>query len=161
MSDRDSRNRPTLPTFVLIPGAWHSPSHYDLLTKRLDSAGYPSFSRRLPSVDSPNPNEVSTTTDADFIRDTLLRPLLDSGKDVILVMHSYGSIPGTAAAVGLSRAERRSAGLGGGIVGLIFIAAFIAKEGDSPKSIGGGKHASWATSDVTFPLILSTSCYSL
>ncbi|MCJ1251380.1 hypothetical protein MMC30_008613 [Trapelia coarctata] len=149
MGDMDMQKSSVLPTFVIIPGAWHSPCHYDLLTSRLYSAGYPTLSRRLPGVDPPAPDEITTTTDADFILETLLRPLLDSGKDMILVMHSYGGIPGTAAAVGLSKAERRDAGLGGGIIGIIFVAAFIAKEGESPKSIGGGKHPPWTTTDLT------------
>jgi len=131
------------------------------LTSRLHSAGYSALCLRLLSVDPPNPDEISTTIDTNFIRNTLLRPFFDVGKEVILVMHSYGAIPGTAAAVGFSKAERRSAGLHGGIIGMIFIAAFIAREGESPKSIGGGKHAGWSTTEVPLPCISCTSISSL
>lgn len=134
-----------LPTFALMPGAWHSPSHFDPVTSRLRSAGYSTQSLRLPSVGSPNPEEVSTTTDADFIIKNVLQPLVGSGTDVVLVMHSYGSIPGTAAAVGISKAERAAAGLPGGIIGIILIAAFIVREGGRCLS---GDYPDWAVNNV-------------
>lgn len=46
-------------------------------------------------------------------------------------MHSYGGLPGATAAKGLSKSERKAAGKPGGIIGLIFICAFIAKDGQS------------------------------
>lgn len=134
-----------LPTFALIPGAWHSPSHFDLVTTRLRSAGYPTQSLCLPSVGSPNPEEVSTTTDAEYILQNVLRPLVDSGKDVVLVMHSYGGIPGSAAAIGLSKAERDAVGLPGGIIGIVLIAAFIIREGERCVS---GDYPEWAVNKV-------------
>ena len=46
----------------------------------------------------------------------------------MLVMHSYSGGPGAMAASGLSIAERHEAGRKGGIIGLVFIAAFLAGE---------------------------------
>lgn len=61
----------------------------------------------------------------------MLLPLLDAGKDLLLVMHSYGGLAGNCSAKGLSKKERSSAGHEGGVIGLVFITAFVAKEGSS------------------------------
>ncbi|KAH7144408.1 hypothetical protein B0J13DRAFT_622956 [Dactylonectria estremocensis] len=119
------------PTIVLVPGAWHTPTHYELLLLRFREAGYPTSSKQLPSVGSADPKNQSVTADMNFIRQELLLPELDQGKAVILIMHSYGGSPGGAAAKGLSKAERANLGKTGGIIGLVFMCAFVANEGDS------------------------------
>ena len=137
------------PTFVLVPGAWHSPSHYGHLLARLQGAGYPTVSLALPSVNPQEPKKVEVVTDIVFIREKILLPLLEDGKDVVLAMHSYGGCVGGAAAKGLSKSERRSEGRQGGVIGLVFIAAFLAREGDSLLSALGGKFDPWVTVNVS------------
>ena len=134
------------PTIVLVPGAWHSPSHYTELIGAFEKAGYPTKSSRLPSVGSADPRNESTEKDANFIRGGLLSPLLDEEKDIVLVMHSYGGCPGAAAAKGLSKTERGSRS---GIVCLVFITAFLAREGDSLKSALGGRFDPWCIVNVS------------
>lgn len=129
------------PYIALVPGAWHSPIHYQELLDLFESAGYPTKSVQLPSVGSPDPKKESVTGDAAAIREKLLLPLIEDGKDVVLLMHSYGGCPGAAAATGLSKTEREENG--GGIIGLVFIAAFLAQEGDSLLSALGGKFDPW------------------
>ena len=133
-----------LPTIVLVPGAWHSPVHYERLFSQLSLSGYPIFSDRLPSCGSTNPQIETVAGDADYIRETLLLPQIDAGKDVVLVMHSYGGCPGSAAAAGLSKAAQMAAGKQGGIIGLIFMCGFIAHEGESLLStLPGDKFSPW------------------
>ena len=133
-----------LPTIVLVPGAWHSPVHYNLLFSQLKLSGYPIISGRLPSCSSPKPQIETVAVDADYIRDTLLLPQINAGKDVVLVMHSYGGCPGSAAAAGLSKAARWAGGKQGGIIGLIFMCGFIAHEGQSLLStLPGDKFNPW------------------
>ncbi|KAH7000330.1 hypothetical protein EDB80DRAFT_753585 [Ilyonectria destructans] len=103
------------PTIVLIPGAWHTPAHFELFLQQLHDAGYPTGSKQLPSVGSADPKN-------------------QSGNDVILIMHSYGDSPGGAAAKGLSKAERTASGQKGGITGLIFMCAFLSNEGAPSKA---------------------------
>lgn len=119
------------PTIVLVPGAWHQPAHYSALIGILESASYEVVTERLPSVDSSTPTQQSVPNDATFIEKHLLCPLVDQGKDVLLLMHSYGGCPGADAAKGYSKKERTVAGKKGGIIGLVFMAAFVANEGDS------------------------------
>lgn len=119
------------PVIAIIPGAWHSPIHYKVLIELLENQGYDVVSRRNPSCDSSDPNAQSVTSDALSIRSNLLLPSINAGREVIVAMHSYGGCPGAAAARGLSKAELTARGRRGGIIGLLFICAFLAREGDS------------------------------
>jgi pimeloyl-ACP methyl ester carboxylesterase len=127
------------PTILLVPGAWHTPDHFQLLITKLEQLSYPTVSQRLPSVGSSTPLSVTATTDVDFVRNTLLLPLLEAGTDVVVLSHSYGGFVGGAAAKGLSKQERVASGQKGGVIGLIFIAAFIGPTGSSLTALGGGR----------------------
>ncbi|KAL8732135.1 MAG: hypothetical protein Q9181_004050 [Wetmoreana brouardii] len=131
------------PVVVVVPAAWHSPIHYTQFTDQLNRAGFETASLRLPSCDSSHPQRQSVTVDAVFIREKLLMPSINAARRVVLVVHSYAGGPGAMAAKGLSIAERRAAGKHGGVIGLIFISAFVAKEGQSLLSGSGGKFAPW------------------
>ena len=147
---------PQLPTIVLVPGAWHSPIHYDLLFSQLRNFGYPIVSGPLPSCDSPHPRTETVAGDAEYVRKTLLLPLINAGKDVVLVMHSYGGCPGSTAAAGLSKAAQTAAGKPGGIIGLIFMCGFIAHEGDSLLStLPGEKFNPWVVEYVGYHFWIS------
>jgi pimeloyl-ACP methyl ester carboxylesterase len=155
LSTHTSPNKMSLPTIVLIPGAWHVPQHYALLIDSLTAAKYEVVSHQLPSVGSQTPREQSVAKDASYIEKFLLLPLLDAGKDVLLLMHSYGGCAGADAAKGLSKAERSGAGKKGGIIGLVFMCAFVATEGDSLLSkLPGQKYDPWVIQNVSF----SSSC---
>jgi hypothetical protein len=101
------------PFFVIVPGASHSPAAYGYLSHLLMLAGYPVWSALLPSVGR---GEFTAEDDAKYVREAMLLPVLDEEKhDVILIMHSYSSIPGTAACAGLGKAERAAQGKKGTI----------------------------------------------
>ena len=127
----------TKPTIVLIPGAWHSASCYDILLPHLHSAAYPTLPLTLPSVGA-NPAQKSLDPDVDHIRANVI-PLLDEGKDVVLAMHSYGGVPGASAMRGLSKQERKAAKLPGGVVALVYICAWMIEEGTTARDYGGGR----------------------
>lgn len=117
------------PTILLIPGLWHTPEYFDALRTELAKHSYETISRQLPCIDCTHPSKHSAQSDADFIRSQLLLPLLDSGKRVVVAMHSYGGVPGGGAAYGLSEEERSAQGLEGGVVGLIYFTAFLVPGG--------------------------------
>ena len=145
--------RPT--TIVLVPAAWHLPVHYLDYIRQLRLAGFLTFSQRLPSCNTANPAAESVSRDADFVRQQLLL-LINNGREVVLIVHSYSGGPGAVAAKGLSAVERHAAGQPGGIIGMIFISAFIAKEGATLLSAGGGQYSPWVIEYVG-PLSL-TQC---
>lgn len=130
---------PAHPTIAIIPGAFHSPSHFSSLCAQLEKAGYATASVQLPSIDPPTRAAAAVGTpsnDALFIREKLLLPLIEEeGKDVVLVMHSYGGIPGNGSAVGLSKKEREreEKKKKGGVVGLVLVSAYAAREGQTVR----------------------------
>ncbi|KAH8705407.1 Alpha/beta hydrolase fold-1 [Talaromyces proteolyticus] len=130
------------PTIALVTGAWHSPKHYHELLNLLNKAGFPTECVKLPSVNSQDPENQTLAADVDAIREKLLLPLIHQGREVVLLMHSYGGCVGGAAAKGLSRAELGSEATGA-VIGLVFFAAFLVPEGNSVIQTAGGKLATW------------------
>lgn len=54
-----------------------------------------------------------------FFRNEVILPLLDSGKNIVIVLHSYAGASVGGAIQNLSKQERQNAGLDGGIIGVI------------------------------------------
>ena len=63
--------------------------------------------------------------------------LADDGKDVVLVLSSYAGFPGTEGSFGLSKASRTKQGQSGGIIGIVYVAAFLPSVGDSVAELNG------------------------
>ncbi|KUJ16441.1 uncharacterized protein LY89DRAFT_782694 [Mollisia scopiformis] len=117
------------PVFVIVPGGSQNPGHYGYLFHLLQSHGYPTLSALLPSTGTGE--NVSVQDDVDYVLKRMLLPILDTEKhDVILVTHSYSGLPGSAAAMGLSKADRAAKGKSTSILGQISIAAIITPGGD-------------------------------
>lgn len=106
------------PTFVLVAGAWHTAACWDPLTKALADAGYPSVSVKPRCLNSSPPAD-SFQPDADALKEVLAEL---RGKDVIVVMHSYSSIPGTDAVGDLVANQPDVAAR---IKRLVYLAAFV------------------------------------
>ncbi|MCJ1326122.1 hypothetical protein MMC10_002786 [Thelotrema lepadinum] len=135
---------PSKPTIAFVPGAWFLPIQYKELTDLLEAAGYETIIQKNPSCDSADPFNADTQADADAVRNNVLLPLIAAGKEVVLIAHSYGGSPAAAAATGLSKGDMSAMGGAGGIIGLIWVAAFIAQEGESLQSkLPGGKLEPW------------------
>lgn len=143
----------THPFFIILPGGSQNPTHYGYLAYLLQSAGYPTFSSLLPSIG--NSGKVTTQDDTDFIRDRMILPILElEERDVVLVMHSYSGVPGSAAALGLGKKERIAQGKKAGIIGQIFYAAMLQKGGDGSDlfTAGGGSFPAFLVPDVRYSL---------
>ncbi|KAL8735364.1 MAG: hypothetical protein Q9166_000909 [cf. Caloplaca sp. 2 TL-2023] len=122
----------TKPTIVLIQGGWHVPSTYSKFTSSLKSAGYEVHVPRLPSMNGARPPNTDLSTDTELIR-SYVESLIDAGRTVIAIMHSYGGQVGTNALHGLgvkTRAKRQHP-LSGGVSHLIYMCAFALPEGGS------------------------------
>jgi hypothetical protein len=129
------------PFFVIVPGASQNPAHYGLLSHLLQLSGYPVISALLPSVGAQG--KVTVDDDAKYVRDKMIIPVLDYEEhDVVVITHSYSSVPGSAAVKGLSKAERSSQGKKTGVIGQIFISALLPKGGDGKDIVGafGGQY---------------------
>ena len=129
------------PSFLIISGAWHVPSLYSSLITLLGKSGYSASVPSLPSCDAQHPRNATCSTDAEAIRRQIIDLIEPDGKDVVLVCHSYGGVPGGAAAYGLSKVARAREGKKGGVIGLIYMCGFLITEGSSLLGTLGGKHA--------------------
>ena len=136
-------------TFVLVPGNFLPPTYYARTAKHLDSHGFQTRLVTLPSTGSKN-NLTSNELDVVAVR-KIIQELADAGEEVIVVAHSYGSIPTCEAVKGLGIEERGLLGRTGGVSRLIFVAAWLLKEGENPPAIIEKFNvvASWASFEVS------------
>lgn len=112
------------PVIAIVQGAWHRRPHYESFTQVLTSKGYTVL--QPDNVTAGLVKAIKGKThldDVEVIRQTL-QPSLDEGKKIVLVCHSYGGIPGSAATEGYQIHEREAKGLKGGIVHVIFVTSF-------------------------------------
>lgn len=124
----------TFPTIVFVPGAWHTCDYYKRVIYILEAKGFPTATVNLPSVGGTS----SMKDDAIAIQKVTLK-LADAGQQIILVMHSYGGIPGTESAKGLAWEIRQAEGKPGGIIALVYLTAYLVKEGMSVSSVAGDR----------------------
>ncbi|KAH8805116.1 Alpha/beta hydrolase fold-1 [Xylogone sp. PMI_703] len=122
------------PTVLFIHGAWHRANCWDSVIFELKQHQYPIQTIELLS----SGGEPTTTVadDAAHIRKTTEK-LVAAGKEVVLVMHSYGGIPGTESAKGLLKKDRQAEQKAGGIVSLVYITAFLLPPGATLASFLG------------------------
>lgn len=115
------------PSILLIGGAWHTPEHFRPLRNLLEKAGYAVLCPRLPT-NSLYPPQDALEQGVKLVR-TLATQLIDEGKEIIVLMHSYGGYFGTEGLTGLGIKERAPKGLAGGIKWLAYMAAGLPRKG--------------------------------
>lgn len=131
------------PAIVLVQGSFQLPEAYGKFASALRSREFLVIQPRLPSLsdhDSPDfsDSKRDLADDARLVEDEAKRLVLDHGKTVMLVMHSYGGLVGSEAIPEeLSLQNRRQNGLPGGVSCLVYIAAFALDKGQSVLSTFG------------------------
>ncbi|KAK2782552.1 hypothetical protein FQN53_009685 [Emmonsiellopsis sp. PD_33] len=83
------------PTIVLVHGSWHSPSVWTFVTPLLEKSGYSVYPILLKSPGM-DPSPPDFHCDVDSVK-TGIEAVLDTGKDLVLVMHSFGGVVGIEA----------------------------------------------------------------
>lgn len=131
------------PHVLIIPGAWHPASTMASFADALEAAGFPATVVPTRSVGTRD----ITVQDDEAQAKALLQPLLDQGKDVIVLGHSYGGFVITGLIAGLDKRGREAQGLKGGILGVVYLAAFIPIEGETTFVAGGGNDAAFVSAD--------------
>ena len=89
------------PTIVLVHAAWHGPETFSLIVPGLEHAGYSVTAVTLPSSNQ-TPAVPDISEDVKIVRNAVTSNL-KLGKDVVLVMHSYGSMSGCEAMRGVAQ----------------------------------------------------------
>jgi pimeloyl-ACP methyl ester carboxylesterase len=116
------------PTLIIVHGAWHRPIHFQLVTAELHKHGYKTIAPALPSVDkAPDFLVADSTEDIDAVRAAILSELdgPHGGNNVILIPHSYGGLPASAAVEGLDTLTRKSQGKQTSVVAIAALTSFI------------------------------------
>jgi hypothetical protein len=143
------------PTVVIAPGGWPLEEFFHPLIQSFQERSYSAVCKVHPSYPETSDAEVPVNPDMTYLREKVLIPLLDEGKDVVLLMHSYGGVYGGAAVEGLSKKERSASQKPGGVIALIFVAAFTALRGTTAMQAMGidSNHLpDWIDHDVRPPL---------
>ncbi|KAL3436394.1 alpha/beta-hydrolase [Aspergillus tetrazonus] len=102
-----------LPTIVLVHGAWHTPYYYRPYITALQKHGFVVHCPRLPSSIN------------------IIESLVNGGKYVLMVMHSYGGLVGANAIKGLSRAEHQRSRQPGGVIHLLYLCTYLLMAGET------------------------------
>jgi hypothetical protein len=135
------------PTLILAPGAWYPPTIFNPLIKQL--ADYNCHTVAFPSIEQAS-SVVDLQPDIDAVR-SITQQEADAGNDVVIVAHDWAGLPVSSALDGLSKSEREAAGQKGGVVKLIFIAAFLPRIGEGLINAFGGMAPPWYVRDVSYP----------
>ncbi|KAH7231344.1 Alpha/beta hydrolase fold-1 [Fusarium redolens] len=129
------------PTIVFAPGAWHSPDSFRLVRNALQARGWETDAVTYPSVGAEPPTK-GIPDDAAALRN-VLDDLANQGKQIVLVVHSYGGLVGANAVPGLGYEQRQKEGKAGGIVTFLYLAAFVTPVGQSILKLLGGRWLPW------------------
>ena len=120
------------PTIFFIHGAFHSSIHLEPFSRFLSSHGYPTHCPDLPT--SKGLSTTDAYEDAAFVESEIGKLVESEGKDVVVLLHSYGGfVPSMALPEAFAKKQRLSKGLPGGIVRLLYIAAIVVPIG---KNVG-------------------------
>lgn len=140
------------PTFLFTPGAWHLPGVFDTVRADLSRRGYDSAAVKLVSVDPTDPKTQGVAADAAAVRGELEK-LVDQGKEVIMVCHSYGGVPTASAVEGMNLADRTARGEKGGVAMMVYLTSFAIPAGTGLSDGLGGVTPDWWNITGMFPTI--------
>ncbi|CAD0092217.1 unnamed protein product [Aureobasidium vineae] len=110
------------PTIVFVTGAWHKPHLYASLLESLRKNSFPVIAPCLPSVGGVCD---SFYDDVNVVR-KIIADEISQGHEIVVLMHSYGGMVGSAAVQGYSKQEVPR---GGGVIRMIYMAAFALEAG--------------------------------
>ena len=126
------------PSLVLVHGSWHSTEHFDPLKTDLEGHGFRCVPVALPSTQTPDLPPASLSDDVKAVRDAVA-PELESGKNVVVVAHSFGGCVANAALKGFDAQSRQAVGASTSVIAIAFIAAIPLPAGRSFLDNLGGK----------------------
>jgi pimeloyl-ACP methyl ester carboxylesterase len=143
----------TKPTVLIVPGSFSAASHYDTLVNALHALSYPAVVSDLPSASRLPPAPAASMADDAAHFHGIAESLADEGRDIVILTHSYGGVPGTEAAKGLAKADREAEGKKGGVVRLVYLTSVVPPVGGSLISTLG-KVSEAITINVCVPVLL-------
>ncbi|KAL4940688.1 hypothetical protein BDV06DRAFT_17205 [Aspergillus oleicola] len=142
------------PTIVFSIGSWLTPQPFTTLCSKLNEKGIPTEVPAHPSIGAEPPTKT-LTDDIASLRSVLTRLIDDEGKDVIVVGHSSGGISASGAVEGLGKNERVAEGKEGGVIMVVYMAAFVLDKGMSLLDMLGGEYLPWMEVDGDYIRVAS------
>lgn len=136
---------------VLCHGSYHTPAPFEPLIRAFKAQGINTYCPQLPTSDPAKCN-VGDISNPDYDQEppvggypqgeedaqvvlAVLQPLIDEGKKVLIIAHSAGGWVATEVARRELQAKHRAAnGLLGGVVGILYMGAFVIPVGESVNS---------------------------
>ena len=143
------------PIFVFVPGAWHTPDTFDGIRELLTARGFESEAVANQSVGAAD-ESTGLLADIAYTKNHL-QGLADQGRQIVVVTHSYGGMVGAGAVEGLGYAQRAKAGQTGGVIQVVWMAAFVTPKGKSVIDMLGGNWLPWMLLKVSRALIVCCS----
>ena len=116
-------------TFVMVHGAWAGAGGWDLVAKRLRTAGHDVYVPTLSGLGERSHLALLPITLSTHIDDIVNEMIWHDLDDVVLVAHSYGGFVATGVA---ERAAER-------IASIVYLDAFIPADGQSFEDVMGEK----------------------
>lgn len=131
------------PTLVFVPGAWHKASIWSKVASILQTQQYKCVCVDLPSTAS-NPS-ATFLDDVTAVRNSIIAETTQ-GRDVVVVVHSYGGQVGNSAIKGLAKPREAGTssvtGQTGHVIGLTMIASGFTPTGVAfLEGFGGRRRA--------------------
>lgn len=124
----------TKPSIIVVPGSFSHAWFYDDFVSALQSHGYPAQVIDLRTTRDQTIPPANMFDDAAYIH-AATEKLVNEGKEVVLLPHSYGGIPTTESAKGLLKSDREKQGKGGGIVRIVYMTALLPPVGGSAQTL--------------------------
>jgi pimeloyl-ACP methyl ester carboxylesterase len=117
----------SLPSLLIVPGAWHVPDHFRPLLDELSDIDVHTVTLRSTGKDPAILGDMYADAEA------IAQAAAAIDGPVVVVAHSYGGIPATQGLVHAKNVRR-----------IIYIAAFQLSAGDSLQSLQGGSLMPWS-----------------
>lgn len=132
----------SLPTIIFVHGSWHSPPYFTKLIAVLEPLGYRCICVSLPSV-GPMAGVKCMEDDSVVIRDAVVAQV-ETGREVVLALHSYAGIPGNNAIKDLGVVDRTRYGKPGGVRKIVMLSAMMIPDGCGGERSSGIIEPFWS-----------------
>ncbi|CAM1509406.1 Fc.00g031450.m01.CDS01 [Cosmosporella sp. VM-42] len=123
------------PSVLIVTGSWHIPQHYHKVISQLEAGGIRVLCPCLPISNNVLPPNHGIGDDVAFIRELVAKETAE-GTQLFVLAHSYGGVVSTAA---LAEFEIKQGSNNGGVLGILYICAFMPTEKQSLAGIFGGQ----------------------
>lgn len=130
-------------TILIVPGGASPAALYTDLVTQLKGLGIDAVVYDNPSSSRVPPDEPASLGDDAHSVSARIEELANAGRDVVLLPHSYGGLVANEAANGLSKEDRASKGLTGGVILIVYLSCIVADIGERSADVTSELDFTW------------------